>query len=608
MQFHHVAVEFQKIEETSSRTAMTERLAALLGDCTPHEARIIANLSLGQLRPSYVGTQFNIAQKSFVQVAARAGDATLSDIQTMMKNEGDIGTVIQRLEVGHNTHITLEQVYNELVSLEVLGGAGSQELRIEKIIELLKRLDPLDAKYVVRIIMGTLRLGFSDMTLIDALSWMEVGSKKLRTRIEHAYTLCADPGLIAYTIKNEGIDGLNELSITVGIPVRPAAAERLPDAKAIVEKLGDCVAQPKLDGFRLQIHIKSTQDKTDVHFFSRNLIDMSPMFPDLVKALSGLTVTSSCSKKPEADFCHEPDMPVREIICEGEAIVFDPNTGGFVPFQETVKRKRKHGIESAAQEFPLKVFIFDLLYLNGKSYLDKGHETRRAMLARIFPQDPEATISLIEEQPIHSAQELENYFESNVAAGLEGLVVKKPQAPYAPGKRNFSWIKLKRQTCGHLEDTLDLVVLGYYFGAGKRAGFGIGALLAGAYNPEKDVFQTVAKIGTGMTDKEWVELKERCDALERDHRPANVEVAKELEPDVWAYPELVVMVGADEITQSPLHTAHKVGKGTGLALRFPRFMGYRPDKSALQATTVDEVKRLFQDQGAGSSVQTESSK
>ena len=287
---------------------------------------------------------------------------------------------------------------------------------------------------------------------------------------------------------------------------------------------------------------------------------------------------------------------MHELICEGEAIVYDAHTDTFLPFQETVKRKRKHGIEQAAEEFPLRVFIFDILYLNGKDFLNETHEERRNQLLALFKNFPSQAIQIIGEKQVATAKELEDYFAANIAAGLEGLVVKRADAIYQPGKRNFNWIKLKRQEEGHLEDTVDCVILGYYAGEGKRANFGIGAFLVGLYHPQQDRFETVAKIGTGLSDEQWIELKKKCDAIAVQEKPKNVLVGKELAPHVWVDLSMVCIIRADEITISPVHTAGKTEHKLGYALRFPRFMGYRIDKSADEATTIHEIERMYQDQ------------
>ena len=175
-------------------------------------------------------------------------------------------------------------------------------------------------------------------------------------------------------------------------------------------------------------------------------------------------------------------------------------------------------------------------------------------------------------------------------------MVKKPDAIYQPGKRNFNWIKFKRQEEGRLEDTIDCVILGYYAGAGKRAAFGIGSFLVGIYNKKEDCFETIAKIGTGLKDEGWKELKKKCDEIKVSAKPKNIVCAKELYPDVWVHPEIVCLIRADEITLSPLHTAGKTKEHLGYALRFPRFMGYRSDKGPEESTTIKEIKRLYEDQ------------
>ncbi len=576
VKFSVVAQAFDQIERVSGRLEMTKFLADLFTSATPVEASIISYISLGELHPPYVGTQFQMAEKNLIFVVARLTDHAESTIQQKSKTLGDIGSVVAEGGWDQQGDLTITQVYRALEDIETAGGIGSQEIKAEKMRYLLNQLDPLSAKYVTRIVVGKLRLGFSDMTIIDALSWMEVGDKSLRAVIEDAYNVCADIGLIAKTLKKEGIKAIERMKIKVGVPIRPAAAERMPTAKAIMEKLGDCVAQPKLDGFRLQIHIDKSHERPKIEFFSRNLLDMTAMFPDLAHAVSELDVT--------------------QLVCEGEAISFDPNTGSFLPFQETVKRKRKHGIDAAIEQMPLRVFVFDLLYLDGQEFLSKTHAQRRKKLLSLFKSKHEDTVQVIEEREMHTARELEDYFNQNIASGLEGLVVKREDSPYQPGKRNFNWIKLKRQEEGHLEDTIDCVILGYYSGKGKRAQFGVGAFLVGVYNQQEDCFQTIAKIGTGMSDIEWKELKKKCDASAVKDKPKNVVCAKELYPDVWVAPEFVCLIRADEITLSPLHTAAKTEEHLGMALRFPRFMGYRPDKGPEEATTVKEVKGLFKDQ------------
>ncbi|MBA3954118.1 ATP-dependent DNA ligase [Candidatus Dependentiae bacterium] len=580
MTFHELAEQFSRISLESSRLKIMHLLADVFAKVGPQEAQHITYLSLGTVRPAYQGNQFNFAEKNLIKTLASLVGSTPELYTRKVKESGDIGLAILAADWPYTDHsLSVEQVYHQLVHIESLSGTGVQEEKIHLLGQLLKKMDALSASYVVRIIMGTMRLGFSDMTVIDALSWMMVSSKALRPALEEAFNIRADLGFIAHQIKHGGAHALEAIKPTLGVPIRPAAAERAESPTALIEKIGPCVAQPKLDGFRLQIHLNNRDlenKQQHIWFFSRNLLDMSPMFPDLTKALE------TCA--------------VQSLIVEGEAIVYDEENQTYVAFQETVKRKRKHAIEEAVQNLPLHLFLFDILYYNGEILLSKPHSERRALLGQLFSTCSSPVIHVIEEKHVTTAAELDSYFKQTVSAGLEGLVAKRPNAPYQAGKRNFNWIKLKRHEQGYISDTIDAVILGYYTGRGKRAHFGVGAFLVGVYNAEHDRFETIAKIGTGLTDQEWRDLKKLCDAQAVVEQPHNVVCASELVPDVWVQPTTVVVIRADEITQSPLHTAGATKTELGFALRFPRFMGYSVDKTVTQATAVSEIKELYKQQ------------
>lgn len=575
MKFATVAQVFATIEVESSRNEMTKLLAELLSGASAEEARLICYFALGKMRAVYQGTKFEFGEKMMRGVVQVMLGLEQQEFKKQMQQVGDLGDLVRTQGYNGDHNLTLQDVYTRLEAFENISGVGSADEKAQALLYFLQRVDSLSACYIIRMIIGKLRLGFSEMTILDALSWMHAGNKSMKKRIEHAYNISADIGLIAQALKEGGMEAIDEISITMGVPIRPAAAERLPTAKDIVAKIGECVAEPKLDGFRLQVHVEKKNGDFEHHFFSRNLLDMTNMFPEIKSELARL--------------------PIQELIIEGEAIAYDEQTGSYLPFQETVKRRRKYDIQEMAQEVPLKLVVFDILYVNGESWLNKAQTTRQKKIHELFDGYSER-ILVSEEVAIHTARQLEDYFNKQISLGLEGVVVKKPHAYYQPGKRNFNWIKLKRQEEGELEDTIDAVVLGYYAGKGKRAKFGIGAFLIGVFNRKKDRFETVAKVGTGLTDDKWRELKQKCDVLAVDEPPKNVVVSKELAPTVWVVPELVVVVQADEITESPAHTAAKTENKRGYALRFPRFIEFCSDKRAIDATTVTELKRLFEDQ------------
>lgn len=597
MKFSKLAGFFSKIETTTSRNEITAILAELFKESSKDEIDKVCYLSLGRLAPFYEGIEFNLAEKMLIQVLSLAYNTDPDKVKKLNAEKGDLGEVVEELGSKLKVRVSklsVVQVYDELRKVAEVSGAGSQERKIYGMAGLLKSLGPLSAKYIVRIPIKKLRLGFSDKTILDALSVVEVGDKSLRKDIERAYNVSADIGKIARLVKDKGVKGLQRIQIEVGVPIRMASAERLPTAGAILEKMdGRTAAEPKYDGFRVQIHLDKSRKLKErngseqlslmgkeiggpwVRIFSRNLEDTTAMFPDIVEAAQKL--------------------PAQKAILEGEAIAFNPETEEFEPFQETAKRKRKYGVKEKVSELPLKVFAFDLLYLNGKDLTHKPYEERRKVLEKLIGESKD-TILIAEGQVFSDASELAKFFMEQIEHGLEGIMTKRLDGVYQAGVRNFNWVKLKRMEEGHLSDTIDCVVLGYYRGRGKRAQFGIGGFLAAVYDDKSDAFKTISRVGSGLTDEEWQDMRQRIDGLKTREKPKNVEVEKKLDPDVWAEPSIVVAIRADEITLSPMHTAGKKGDEPGFALRFPRLMAFRDDKRSEQATTVSEVEKLFEQQ------------
>jgi DNA ligase-1 len=581
MKFSELASDLYTIAQEPSRNAMTHMLARLFSRATDSEAHIISYLCLGQLRAVYQSTQFNIGKKTLRALLVPLLSITDTDMKQYIKEYGSEGAVIEHIDWPYeDTGLSVSDVYAMLVHIESISGTGSQEIKGTLLTELLQSIDKFSASLVIRIVLGSLRTGFSDMTLVDAYSYMIAGDKSLKKRIEHAYNVKADIGIIAYTCKQEDpIEKLKDIKPTVGIPIRPAAAERAVSARAVIDKIGRCVAQPKLDGFRVQVHYSFDDGVSSIAFYSRNLQNMSDMFPEIN------TDFKSCMRS--------------SVIVEGEAIAYERETGSFLPFQQTVKRKRKHNVDQTSQDIPLRLYLFDILYADGSSVMHEPHTYRRRLLKSLFKSCAHSSIFIIDEHEFTTAEGLDAYFNEQITKGLEGLVVKKPHGVYTPGKRHSNWIKLKRTHEGNLMDTLDVVILGYNYGQGKRAQFGIGSLLVGIYNHTQSRFESLAKVGTGFSDNGWKDIKKVCDSHVITEKPHNVYVHKDLYPDVWVDPYAVIEVTADEITQSPLHTALKISDqplSQGFALRFPRFIKVRPDKHFEQSTSEDEIRTMYQSQ------------
>jgi len=406
-----------------------------------------------------------------------------------------------------------------------------------------------------------------DATILEALALDKLGGREFKPDLERAYNLCSDLGRVGEAAGKGGIEAIRKFAVQVGYPIRMALCERVAGPAEIIEKIGRCAVEPKLDGFRCQIH----KDGDQVDIFSRNLERTTAMFPDIAEAV-------------------KRQLRARTAIFEGEALAFDEATGELLPFQVTIQRKRKHGVADHAKEFPLKLFGFDLLYVDGEDFTPRPYRERRAeMIARIAK---DSVLEPAEMEETGDAARLKVIFEAAIARGLEGIVAKRPDSPYNAGSRNFNWIKLKRSYKGELSDTVDLCLVGYFRGGGKRARFGIGTVLAAVYDPAGDTFKTVSKVGTGYSDEEWVQLRERLDTVAVAHKPARVD--SKMVPDVWVQPTYVITVAADEITRSPMHTCGSDAQGVGYALRFPRVQGFlRQDKRPEDANTVQDIIELY---------------
>lgn len=435
---------------------------------------------------------------------------------------------------------------------------------------LLKQATPIEGRYIVRLTLGRLRLGVAVPTIIEAVARREEDPKRARRVIERAYNICSDLGLVLSTLSREGIPALEKFKVRVGGPVRPMLAERLPSAEKIIQKIGRCEVEAKLDGFRCQVHLKGGR----VEVFSRNLERTTGRFPDITSALLR-------------------EFSARSAILDGEALAVNVETGEFHPFQVTVQRKRKQRIEEMAEELPLHLVAFDLLYVDGKDLTHQSYTERRAELARRIKGG--GRIQLSEGELVETADDLQRFFDASLERGHEGVVAKRLDSGYEPGARNFNWIKLKKAYQSELNDTVDVVIVGYLRGRGYRARFGIGSLLGAVYDEATDTFKSVGKIGSGLSDENWIRMRELLDAEKAAHRPARVD--SRLVPDVWIEPKYVVTVLADEITRSPIHTAALDEQGRGLALRFPRVVGFiRDDKSPEDATTAKEIAEMYSQQ------------
>ncbi|MFL6334494.1 MAG: ATP-dependent DNA ligase [Pyrinomonadaceae bacterium] len=571
MRFSEFARTLVTLENTSSRLEMYSQLAALFGKAEADEVAAVAYLLEGRLLPAFEGVETGVGERTAAQSVASATRSTPEDVYAASSRLGDLGLAAEELTRPlKRPKLSLMEVYKGLLGIARTGGRGSTEGKQKQLAALLAQATPLEARYVVRLALGRLRMGVAAPTVIEALARREEDSKAARRVIERAYNTCSDLGLVLTTLFKDGPGALERFKVRVGSPVRPMLAERLPSAEKIIERIGRCEVEAKLDGFRCQVHLKGGR----VEIFSRNLERTTDMFPDIAAAL-------------------KEEFSARSAILDGEALAVDEATGEFHPFQVTVQRKRKQKIEQMAEELPLHLVTFDLLYIDGKDLTHRPYTERRRELAGRIKGG--GRLQLSDSKLVETGGQLQDFFDASLERGHEGVVAKRLDSGYEPGARNYNWIKLKRAYQSELNDTVDVCIVGYLLGRGYRARFGIGSLLGAVYDEASDTFKSVCKIGSGLSDENWSRMKTLLDTQKVDHKPARVD--SRLVPDVWVEPKFVVTVLADEITRSPVHTAAQDERGRGLALRFPRVLNFvRDDKSAEDATTAKEIAGMYSQQ------------
>lgn len=561
MQFSKFSEYLEKLEKTASRLEITAILSDLFNETSESEIKEVTYLLLGILAPNYEGVLMNLAEKMVARSIVLAYGKDPEEVNSIYKKEGDLGVVAEKLSTNKTSSLSVSNIFEKLVEIANDNGEGSQDRKIEKMSDILKSLDSLSVRYVARIPVGKLRLGFSEKTIIDALA---NHNKETQQKIEAAYNIRPDIGYIAELVKT---NKLEEVSPQIGVPVVPMLCARIKSASEMIKKMGVVSVEPKFDGLRIFIHFrrnKKDEKLSEVKIFTRNMnsIDINT-FPELLEV----------GKHIKAD----------EVILDTEAVGLDPKRQMFVDFQKTVSRRRKHEIEKNVSEIPLQFQVFDMLLVDGKSLINEPYTKRRERVEKVVVNG--SLLSVDENTITKDPEVIKKLHKKYLKMGLEGIVVKKVGEKYVSGRTGWNWVKMKEEEGmqGRLSDTLDCIVMGYFTGKGKRAQFGLGKILVGI--KDGDSIRTLTKVGTGLTEDMLVEMRKRIDKLQSREKPKEYEAQKDLIPDVWAFPKLVIEVTADSISKSTKHSL-------GLSLRFPRFLKIREDKGVNEATTLQELKDI----------------
>jgi DNA ligase-1 len=573
-------VEFYaRLEATAKRLEMTDILAELFKVAEPEELEHLIYMTQGKIHPDWTGEpEIGMAEKMVMKTIARASGRKISKVETLLAESGDVGLAAEKslldkrqVMLGEKS-LSVSEVYNVFDQIANESGKGSSGRKIDRLVRVMVNSSPLGARYIARTVVGTLRLGVGDMTILDALSLTFTGSTENRGQLERAYNLTSDLGAVAKTLAEEGLESAANAQIVLGKPIRMMLAQRLSTPEEIIEKLETCSAEYKLDGERFQIH----KDGDSVQIFSRRLENITAMYPDAVKMV-------------------ETQVKAENAVLEGEGVAIDADSGEIKSFQTLMRRRRKHRIEEMAEKYPIAVFLFECLYVNGEDLTLEPYTKRRATLQDIVEETER--FKLVRALQTSEVSQLVDFFEEAITDGTEGLVVKSTaeDSIYRAGARSWLWVKLKASYQSKMVEPVDLVVVGAFHGRGRRAGR-YGALLMASYDPDEDIFRTVCKVGSGFKDEDLLSFPELLDGERVEDKPGNVDSL--IDAEVWFRPKVVMELLGDEITLSPIHTCafDRLREESGLAVRFPRFLRLREDKAPEDATTVDEIVDMYRAQ------------
>ena len=578
MKFAEIAEFFERMEITSKRLELTEILVELLKSTPIDVISKVTYLIQGKLRPNFEGVELGIAERLAMKAISKSAGVSMKKIEDSYKVGGDLGVTAanilkQKTQTTFSAEsITLERVYDTLFKIAKLEGKGSQDMKIKYISSLLNDATTNESKFILKILLGTLRLGIAENTLMDALAIAFTDEKSNRVLIENAYNVSSDLGYVSEVVAKQGINGIKKFEITIFNPIRPMLADRVKSEEDAIKKFQDeFAAEYKLDGERAQIHKKGDE----IIIFSRSLEKITQYYPDIVEKIPNLLICDEC-------------------ILEAEVVAINEDTGNFLPFQELMHRRRKYKLEKAVSDYPITVNFFDILFLNGKKIIDLPYLERRNNLLKIVKDDK--FVKVIPMSIIKNEGDVLEILENSINSGCEGLMLKMLQSPYRAGMRGSNWLKLKREYQNELGDSLDLIVIGAFFGKGRRTGR-YGTLLLASYNSENDTFPSICKVGTGFTDESLDQLYQILSPNVTIKKNSKIE--SDMNADVWFEPSLVIEIVASEITLSPIHKTgfNILRKESGLALRFPKFTGkIRSEKNVEDASTDEEVIALYKSQ------------
>jgi DNA ligase 1 len=578
MKFKKLASLLKELEKTNSRIEIRNEIKNFLKESDNIEKTIY--LLQGELFRPYEGIELNLSIKTIEKSIADAFGFTREKVVENYKKLGDMGLVTEELANIKKQHslfnksLSLNDVYESLRKIARTDGKDSVRLKQANIVSLLQNTNPNEAKYIIKIILGTLRLSLGIQTIIESLVLFQLEKEgienykenmqrfnEIKEMIDLKFNITNDLGFIAKTLFKNGFNDVEKVTLIPGIPIKSALCEREKDAESIIKRLGKCLVETKYDGFRAQIH----KSKNEIKMFSRRSENITHLFPEFVEIF----------RKIDDDF-----------IIDCEAVGYNPKTKKLLNFQETIQRRRKYDIKETAAKIPINFYVFDIMYFNNETFQLPLKE-RRKLVKNLCKKINNKNVIISNAKIVETQEELKLEFDKNLEIGAEGIIAKDLEKPYSPGGRGFGWIKLKKNYLTGEYDSLDLTIIGYFIGKGKNANKPSSVLLA-VYDSNNDQYKAIAKMGSGLTEQIIDDFDKEFENIKLDNKPTNY--LTDLKPDFYIKPKIIVEVIYDEITLSPLYKSTE----KGYSLRFPRLFNIREDRAPTDTSTEDEIEKLYE--------------
>ncbi len=561
MQYLKLAKFYEEVSSTTKRLEKIEILASFLKKLSEKDKDIMYLLG-GNIYPEYDERKIGISNQIAIKAISKATGIDGKKIIKEWKKIGDIGKVAEKFIQNkkqttlRSKTLTTEKVISNLRKLPELVGPGTVNKKLFLITELLTSSQPIEAKYLIRTLIGDLRIGVQESTIREALSKAFFNKDKKATEIiQRAIDQANDLGYIFEIARKKNLKKLQKIELQIGRPIKVMLAQKVKNIKEGFKNLGKpCAIEYKYDGFRLIIH----KNKEEVILFTRRLENVTKQFPEVKKYILKYVNAESC-------------------ILDSEAVGYNKKTKKYTNFQAISQRiRRKYNIEKLQKELPVEINVFDILYYNGKSQLEKPFEKRAKLVRKIIKKHP---YKIIPSKILITSNEkkAKEFYKQALKDNQEGVMMKNLKASYKPGRRVGHMLKIKPE-----ERDLDLVITGAEYGTGKRKGW-MSSFILSCRGNKRGEFLEIGKVGTGIAEKE---NEITFESLTKMLTPL---ILKEKGKSVKLKPKIIVSITYQEIQKSPNYKS-------GFALRFPRVTGLRVDKPLSEINSLEDIKKDFLNQ------------